>query len=269
MIFRFSLHLFVVHISKVSFTYKYRQVRKSQLFQNTRCLTNKYIVTNATVDLDVRKELSGRELTEDDVFTFEIRETDQTLAIYPFRFIFTVKFKIEGKRLTVRYGVKNMGENTMYFGLGGHPGFNVPFDGGRFEDYFVEFEEVGSPTQVIANEKGLMTTERRAMELENGKIIRLEHGLFDNDAIIMQGACKTVYIKSDKTKRSIKVSYPNMDYLGLWHMPKTDAPYLCVEPWMTLPSPDGKPEVLETKENIGVLEPNQDFSIDFDIEIIE
>ncbi|MBR2336786.1 MAG: aldose 1-epimerase family protein [Clostridia bacterium] len=238
-----------------------------------RFAEGKYVVEGKEYAMDRHGFARGSEfaLTEqtDNSLTFEIRETDQTLAIYPFRFIFTVKFKIEGKRLTVRYGVKNMGENTMYFGLGGHPGFNVPFDGGRFEDYFVEFEEVGSPTQVIANEKGLMTTERRAMELENGKIIRLEHGLFDNDAIIMQGACKTVYIKSDKTKRSIKVSYPNMDYLGLWHMPKTDAPYLCVEPWMTLPSPDGKPEVLETKENIGVLEPNQDFSIDFDIEIIE
>ena len=200
---------------------------------------------------------------------FEIKDTEQTLAIYPFKFIFTVKFDILGKKLTVTYGVNNTGKNTMYFGLGGHPGFNVPFDGGKFEDYFIEFEKEGCPTQIIANEKGLMTAERKALELEKGKIIRLEHNLFDNDAIIMQDVCKTVYLKGKATNRSIKVSYPDMEYVGLWHMPKTDAPYLCIEPWMTLPSPDGKPEVLETKEHIGKVEPSKSFSTFFDIEIIE
>ena len=71
------------------------------------------------------------------------------------------------------------------------------------------------------------------------------------------------------TKRAIKVSYPEMDYLGLWHMPKMDAPFVCVEPWMTLPSPDGAPEVFETKEHIGVVEKNKTFETHFDIEIIE
>ncbi len=200
---------------------------------------------------------------------FEIRDTLETLKIYPFNFIFTVKFEIVGKKLAVLYRVKNTGKNTMYFGLGGHPGFNVPFDGGEFEDYYVEFENECVPTQIVLNDKGLVDEQRLALKLKNNKEIELKHNLFDNDAIVMQDMPKTVYIKGKNTNRRIKVCHPEMEYLGLWHMPKTDAPYLCIEPWMTLPSPEGKPEVLETKENIGIVEPNKTFSTYFDIEIIE
>ena len=238
-----------------------------------RFAQGKYVVEGKEYAMDRHGFARGSEFemveqTENSL-SFEIKETEQTLAIYPFNFVFTVKFEILGKKLIVTYHVKNTGKNVMYFGLGGHPGFNVPFDGGKFEDYFVEFACEGNPTQVIANEKGLMTSERKILSLEGNKIIRLEHSLFDNDAIIMQDVCKTVYVKGKNTKRSIKVSYPQMEYLGLWHMPKTDAPFLCVEPWMTLPSPDGQPEVFETKENIGRVESNQSFSTHFDIEIIE
>lgn len=238
-----------------------------------RFADGKYVVEGKEYAMDRHGFARGSEFemveqTESSL-VFEIRESEQTLAIYPFKFVFTVKFEIVGKKLIVTYGVKNTGDNTMYFGLGGHPGFNVPFDGGEFEDYYVEFACEGSPTQVIANEKGLMTAERKVLSLENGKIIRLEHNLFDNDAIIMQDVCKTVYVRGKNTSRSIKVSYPEMEYLGLWHMPKTDAPYLCVEPWMTLPSSDGAPEVFETKEHIGVVEKNKTFETHFDIEIIE
>ncbi len=238
-----------------------------------RFAEGKYVVENKEYAMDRHGFARGTEFkmveqTESSL-VFEIRESEQTLAIYPFKFIFTVKFEIVGKKLVVTYGVKNTGDNTMYFGLGGHPGFNVPFDGGEFEDYYVEFACEHNPTQVIANDKGLMTAERKVLALEDGKIIRLEHNLFDNDAIIMQDVCKTIYVKGKNTQRSIKVSYPEMEYLGLWHMPKTDAPFLCVEPWMTLPSPDGAPEVFETKEHIGVVEKNNTFETFFDIEIIE
>ena len=35
---------------------------------------------------------------------------------------------------------------------------------------------------------------------------------------------------------AVTMHYPYLPYLGLWHMPKTDAPYICIEPWTSLPS---------------------------------
>lgn len=57
-----------------------------------------------------------------DDMTFVISADDDTLSCYPFEFIFKVIFSLCGKSLKINYTVKNVGNDTMYFGLGGHPG---------------------------------------------------------------------------------------------------------------------------------------------------
>ena len=46
-----------------------------------------------------------------------------------------------------------------------------------------------------------------------------------------------------------------MPYLGLWHMPGTDAPYICIEPWVSLPSEQDKVTVFEEQPDLITLEP--------------
>lgn len=36
----------------------------------------------------------------------------------------------------------------------------------------------------------------------------------------------------------------------LWHMPGTDAPYMCIEPWCSLPPAQGEVAVLEEQEDL-------------------
>ena len=52
-------------------------------------------------------------------------------------------------------------------------------------------------------------------------------------------------------------------------MPKTLSPFVCIEPWMTLPANDGSPEILETKENIGKVLSGENLQTKFEIEIVE
>ena len=47
----------------------------------------------------------------------------------------------------------------------------------------------------------------------------------------------------------VTVSYPDFRYLGFWHKPKTDAPYVCVEPWTSLPSREGIVEDLSLQSD--------------------
>ena len=253
---------------------KYWTGRAYNLFPYVgRFVDGKYSVEGKIYEMDRHGFARGSEfvLTQktDESMTFCISATDSTKQIYPFDFIFYVRYSLLGKKLQVEYKVVNVGKNVMYFGLGGHPGFNVPFDGGEFEDYYVEFENNCSPLQIIANEKGLITPERKRLSLKDFKKIELRHDLFDNDAIIMEDVVRAVYLKGKNTSRSIKVSFEDMSYLGLWHMPKTDAPYLCIEPWKTLPSNDGSIEVLETKKEVGVLKPNERYVTYIGIEINE
>lgn len=185
--------------------------------------------------------------------TFAYSANDDTFARYPFKFIFTVEYLLCKNTLSVVYSVKNVGKDTMYFGLGGHPGFNVPFDGGKFEDYYVETATKVMPKRLTLSENYLMSGNSVDYPLENGRIMRLRHDMFDNDAVILEGAGNEVTLKSDKTEKSITVKFPNMPFVGFWHAVKTDAPYVCIEPWENLPSVDGKVEKLTDKRNIGSL----------------
>lgn len=80
------------------------------------------------------------EPVSDTRLTLTIRANDETRASYPFDFKFGLIYELSGDTLRVIYRVANRGGADMPFGLGGHPGFNVPLAPGlRFEDYRLEF----------------------------------------------------------------------------------------------------------------------------------
>ena len=57
-------------------------------------------------------------------------------------------------------------------------------------------------------------------------------------------------LHSRKSSRSVTVDFPDMGFLGLWHAPKTDAPYVCVEPWVSLPSHSAYVEDFAKQEHL-------------------
>jgi len=57
----------------------------------------------------------------------------------------------------------------------------------------------------------------------------------------------------------VTVSFPDMPYLGVWHWPKKDAPYVCIEPWASLPSREGKTAVLEEQADLIRLDPGKTY----------
>lgn len=177
---------------------------------------------------------------EENRLVFELTDNDETYAVYPFHFEFRVGYELEGSRIRVIYRVQNFSDEMMYFGLGAHPGFNVPLeDGLSFEDYYLEFGEVCEPDRVAFSDKVLVETQHSHYPLEGGRRLPLRHDLFDDDAIVLEHMGDTVRLASDKGERSVTFTFPQMPYLGLWHTVKTEAPFLCVEPWVTLPSREG------------------------------
>lgn len=67
----------------------------------------------------------------------------------------------------------------------------------------------------------------------------------------------TVTLESPQDTHSVTVSYPDMPYLGIWHMPKMDAPYVCIEPWRSLPAAADQLTVFEEKPDLVHLEAGQ------------
>lgn len=194
----------------------------------------------------------------------ELDANEETMKVYPYDFKLKVWYILDGDRLTNRFEIINPSNEVLPATLGGHPGFNIPLCGeGSFEDYYIEFENECSPDKFIFSERCLLTGNKEAFPLEKGKILHLRHDLFDNDAIFLSRADSTVTLKSEKTKRFVKLVYPDMPYLGIWHKPLMEAPYVCIEPWCGMPGYDEVMEDIEKRPDMFRIQPGSSKKVEF------
>lgn len=204
---------------------------------------------------------------EDDAITFEFKYNSETLESYPRKFIFDITYKLENNRINITFDVYNKDEKVMYFGIGGHPGFNVPLNKElKFEDYYLDFKDKKELTKIKFTKDCYPDGTTKKIKLKDNKLY-LKHNLFDDDAVVVKDTSQIVTIKSDKDDKAVTVCYPQMANLGIWHMPRTDAPYVCVEPWVTLPSRKGIIEEFETQPDLIKLEPNKKYTNNWYIQI--
>ena len=126
-----------------------------------------------------------------------------------------------------------------------------PAKGTAFEDYELHFSHACQPDRVGFTEACFLNDHDTRYPLENGTTIKLRHDLFDDDAIVLKNMVCRVTLCSAKTNRAVTVIYPQMPYLGIWYMlPHTDAPYVCIEPWASLPSRQDVVEELSCKSDL-------------------
>lgn len=178
----------------------------------------------------------------------ELTDCAETRKSYPFAFSYRVVYRLDGDTLSITYRVENTGGGILPFGLGAHPGFRVPMaDGLDFTDYKVVFAEPCSPRSLDLSPAAYMAGTDSPYALSDNAIA-LRHDRFDNDAIILKDMARTLSIVTDKDPHGVTVSFPDMPYVGLWHTPKTDAPFLCIEPWAAIPARQDVVEDFAAKE---------------------
>lgn len=195
-------------------------------------------------------------------FVSFILKGDVKKDIYPFDFDLIVKYTVEGKTVTTSMSVKNTGCEKMYFYIGGHPAFRCPiFDGEDFTDYVVEFEK---PEFI---EQPLLAGGKRVI-LNNETTVALSHELFDNDVFMKSKAnSKKVSLINKSTGKGVRVNFDGCDTIAVWS-PASEAEFVCLEPWSSIPSiNDESPELSEKKLAI-VLAPNEEYHFGFSAEIL-
>ena len=253
---------------------QYWQDRAPNLFPYIARMTKgRYTLNGKTYKMDIHgfaKDMTFKAKQMSDTYIiFTIMYTKETYKQYPYKFTFSVIYKLDGNRIKVNYLVRNNDDKTMYFGLGAHPGFNVPLEEGMtFEDYYLEFDSVSDAKRVDFSADCFVTGKLSAFLFEEGNRLSLKHSLFDDDAIVLKDMTKSVILSSKNGNKGIRVTYPDMSYLGLWHMPKTDAPYICIEPWSSLPSRKGIIEDLEKQPGLVALESECEHENHWIIEIL-
>lgn len=211
-------------------------------------------------------EFSSLKESEEKII-FKIESSEKTLKCYPFNFEFFIIYELKENNINISFKVINKDEKTMYFGVGGHPGFIVPIEKDLyFEDYYLEFYEKSKPKRINTSTNCLVLNESY-YRLENDNILRLKNDIFDDDAIILNNVCKSVTLKSDKSDRKIFISYPDMNYLALWQTPKKSPNFICIEPWTSTPSRDDRIEDLESQENLVSLGSKKEYINNWSISI--
>ncbi len=200
--------------------------------------------------------------------SFTLVSSEETKKYYPFDFSFTLKYALKGNALINEFIVKNTGDKQLIFSYGGHPGFNVPFiSGEEFNDYYLEFSK-NELEKLVFSDTCFNTGKTQKIALDCNRL-NLSHDLFDNDAIFVKADTDSVKLKSKNGNNYVEVGYNNATCLGLWHKPKSDAPYVCIEPWHGVPSLDGKVDDLETKLDTITLEKGKTHENYFVIKIVE
>ncbi len=199
-------------------------------------------------------ENTGRRLT------LQMEDSGETLRMYPRRFAFRVIFELRGPVLAVTYEVENRDAVPMRFGLGGHPGFNVPLEpGSKFEDWRLRFSSPCSPVRIGFTPACFLSGENVPFPLEDGCILPLRHEMFDRDAVVLAGTCRQVSLESPASRLRVTVSFPEMPFLGIWHVPGREAPYVCIEPWLSLPAEEGKLTVFEERQDLAQAAPGETY----------
>lgn len=230
-----------------------------------RLTNNQYRMDGALHEMGQHGFLRDYELTKveesETSLHLQLQSDASTRQLYDRVWIVDIFYSLCGKTLSVKFQVRNCDTRTMRFGYGIHPGFNVPLNPAlRFEDYRLDFPEASIPKQMELTERYTISGGMHDYALEEGRYLPLQHSLFDHDAIILKDMPHTVTLGSQKDEKKVTVAFPDMPYLGIWHAPETDAPFVCIEPWSSLPSTDGVIDEFETKPDFITVEPEETYT---------
>ena len=161
--------------------------------------------------------------------SFMFRSSEETKEVYPFDFELHINYKLNKKELTVEWQVKNCGDETMYFTIGGHPAF-ICDDRQSMAGCEVVFgTKKPALSYKLLNEDGLVENEAHEMKLDESKVTVTED-FFDKDAYIFENSgCREVSIQADG-KAAVTVTF-DAPVFGLWSPVGKKVPFICIEPW--------------------------------------
>ncbi|GAB2021742.1 aldose 1-epimerase family protein [Pseudolactococcus yaeyamensis] len=205
--------------------------------------------------------------SEADEAVFELKANRETRAVYPFDFRLRITYKLIKNQLTVKWEVKNLDDQDIYFGIGAHPAFNVPLENGTFEDYRLTISPAKSHQYIPLNPTTGVLDLSQKHEVEQTEFA-LTRELFKADALIFETPEATeVCLSNTVDNRSVKISWEQMPFVGLWCPYPAEAPFVCIEPWCGIADDQNTDGDLTTKFGINTLAHGKKFKASYTITI--
>lgn len=185
----------------------------------------------------------------DNQIILELKDNEDTYNEYPYHFNLKVSYTLVGLRLNIDYQITNLDEDVMPFGFGLHPAFNCPIDNTEnYEDYHIKFDQ------------------KEEHELVQGDILPLTRDLFIKSPTVLLKGHNSNEVTLTNNKHSLKVGVKDFDILAIWT--PSDAPFVCIEPWMSIGDTKESHIDFEKREYMLRLNPNCKYNKGYFIEII-
>lgn len=188
--------------------------------------------------------------------------SEETLEKYPYKYEYSVRFKVEDGALEVTHEAKNVDDKLMYFMMGAHPAFNVcaTYKEGKIntDANYLDFLKPISPNYLTLEEKGHFITGKAPF----GTITRLSTG---KDVMIKYKTVMLTDVGTDKLVlrladgENVYFDFGKVDVLAFWSMEDSGA-YVCIEPWHGAPDKLTPDRELKDKAFVQTLEPGKTFT---------
>lgn len=199
----------------------------------------------------------------EDSVTFLLCSNEESLKQFPFRYELRVTYTLENKTLKVKYDVKNLSDDTMYFSIGAHEGYYCP-EG--IEEYDVILPEAETLDSTVL--EGNVLGNNKVRIIENSDRIALKYDYFAVDALVFKDMkARSAVLKNRNNGKAVKVTFEGCDYFLLWTKP--DAPYICLEPWCGISDNKDTDKNFKTKEGIRQIAAGGNFVNEHSIEVLD
>lgn len=226
---------------------------------------NKYSYNNQSYSLPSHgfardKEFKIINITSEMVI-FSLQSDEETKLIYPFEFELQISYTLVKNNLNIDYKIINKSNEIMPFSIGAHPAFALPK---QFSSYALGFEfqeELNS----FSLENDLLSDTIVKIPMKEKKL-PLTYDLFKKDALIFKDLKSKSITILEVEHPILKFHYKDFKNFGIWT--KTEAPFICLEPWLgysDLVTSNGN---LEDKEGIQRIAKYATFDCNFTIEIL-
>lgn len=192
-------------------------------------------------------------------------QTEKTKAAYPFKYEFTLTYKVEGTKASLTYNVRNDDDRTMYFYLGGHLAMLLDgtdeADGG--EDTKGNFITLGKE---LTSYYELGESLIKGKAVGSFKRIEVDKAFMQKYlTLILETGGEGTLTLTRKSGREIDFAF-NSPVIAFWSKEYTGK-YVCIEPWWGVSGKEQNELEITEKEWINSLEAGKTFTCGYTFNI--
>lgn len=201
--------------------------------------------------------------------TYVYKDCGEDREAFPWPYEIRVSYALAGRQVRATIAVKNLGNDTMFFQAGGHPGIALPdFDENAPVDGYLKLEGKNISHVLRATEQGCTEPQPFDFPKNSEGLVPLCVDTFANEALIFDQHQVNRAVVLDKSEKPLVAVSSSAPVWLFWSPQGVHTPFVCAEPWYGLCDPIGFEGPLEKRPYINRAEPGETWTGYYEIEVL-